>query len=102
MCPVDGEDEAELIRHVPKHPERKASKARLVELSTKCEPLSVLAPTFKVEAPAAATTTRKSRSQIEAERAFNKALEEIMAARLLYEANFKRHNQTRQLGRAWK
>lgn len=84
---------------VPKHPERETAKKRLEELKTQCEPLGVLQPTFEVQQPVA-SPDRKSRSEVEAERAFNDAFFELVRAMVIYRTHFNRHKQTRVLVRA--
>lgn len=81
---------------VPDHDQRGAAKKRLTELKATC---TAEIPTA---APVAVTpkSDRKSRKEIEAERALNVALSELDKAYAMYASSAKRFSGTRQIARA--
>ena len=85
---------------VPKHPQRKASVARLEVLDAQCQVTAETAEVARAEAEAPTSSARKSRDEIEAERAFNDAIGELLTAHAQYTAAAKRHASTRPLARA--
>ena len=82
---------------VPDHDKHAASKKRLDELNKTC---TASLPEPVVPGASGDQDERKSRRDIEAERALNLALSELYAAAEAYKAAGTRHKATRQIGRA--